>query len=240
MRDKIIKRPTFIFFIFCFMVQFSYGQKIEVNFNVYSGLFSFYGDGSTSESWINFNPYTFPQKVTSNVYGKKSGFPYSIELQGQRTTRRENIYGLGFSFETLTSKVNIDTLTENGFFYRQYPASGETTLRNTFVTINPFVGHRFLYRSIIFDLLVGTDLSFCLKSREQGHATVNNKNYSLQVDNEKEKPLIDIRPRIQFTTQYDKFGFIIGYSLGLINYQTQNNLKAYTSFLRFGLSYQLK
>ena len=162
-----------------------------------------------------------------------------MELQGQRVTKNRNIYGIGISFETLTSKVNIDTITYNGFVYSLYSAKGETKLKNTFVTLNPFVGHRYLYRKMAFDLLAGFDLAFCLKSKEAGKATTNNKDY-ITVENDRAKPSIDFRPEIQIKTQINKIGFIAGYSLGLTNYQTQNNSKAYSSFLRLGLSYQLK
>ena len=228
----------FIVIIFFTSAQFTYGQKTEINFNAYSGLFSFRGDGGSLNSSINFNPYTTPEKYTSNPYGKKSEFSYAFELQGQRITKNKNIYGLGISFEALTSKVNIDTVTENGIIYLQYPANGKTTLKNTFVTFNPFVGHRYSYGKINFDLLAGFDLAFCLKSKELGNASINNKAYAT-VENDKAKPSIDFRPRIQIRTQINKFGFLAGYSLGLTNYQTQNNLKAHTSFLRLGLSYQL-
>lgn len=235
-----IRNQLLIVFVLCIFVQFSYGQKIEVNLNAYSGLFSFRGNGATSNSWLNIDPYRSPQKYTSTVYGKKSGFSYALEIQGQHITRRRNIYGFGLSFESLTSKVNIDTVTGNGLIYSQHPANGKTTLQNTFITLNPFIGQRYLYHKVIFDLLTGIDLGFCLKSREQGYATTDNKSYNLQVDNDNAKPLIDFSPRIQIKTQYDRFGFIVGYSLGLVNYQTQNNTKAYTGFLRLGLSYKLK
>jgi len=239
MTQAKIYKLFFIFLILFVSRQFSYGQKTEINCNAYSGLFSFRGDGSSSTSWINFNPYTSPKKYTSNPYGKKSEFSYSLELQGQRVTKTRNIYGIGISFESLISKVNIDTVTQNGFLYSQFSAKGKTTLKNNFVTINPFVGHRYLYGKIWFDLLAGFDLGFCLKSKEVGYATTNNKDY-LTVDNDKTKPSIDFRPRIQIKTQINKFGFLAGYSLGLTNYQTKNYPKAYASYLRLGLSYQLK
>jgi len=234
-----INKLFFIIFILLVSRQFSYGQKTEINFNAYSGLFSFRGDGSSSTSWINFNPYTSPDKFTSNPYGKKNEFSYALELQGQRVTKSRNIYGIGISFETLTSKVKIDTVTENGFLYWQYSANGKTTLKNTFVTLNPFVGHRYFYRKISFDILAGFDLAFCLKSKEVGNATTNNKDY-VTIENDKSKPSIDFRTRFQIKAQINKFGFLAGYSLGQTNYQTQNNPKAYSSFLRLGLSYQLK
>jgi hypothetical protein len=217
-----ITKAFLLIFILLVSRQFSYGQKTEINFNAYSGLFSFRGAGSSSTSWINFNPYTSPDKFTSNPYGKKSEFSYSLELQAQRVTKTKNIYGVGISFEALTSKVTIDTVTQNGFIYWQYSADGKTSLKNTFVTLNPFIGHR-----------------FCLKSMEKGNATAGNKTI-YTADNDKAKPSIDFRPRIQIKTQLKKVGLLVGYSLGLTNYQTQNTPKAYSSYLRLGLSYKLK
>jgi len=222
-------------------VQFSYGQKTEINFNVYSGLFSFRGDGATSNSTIISYPLlTTPTTYTINPYGKRSEFSYALELQGQRISRRKNIWGLGISFEALTCKVNIYKIGVSGDpAYLEYAANGETKLKNTFVTLNPFAGHRYLYRKITLDLLSGLDLAFCLKSKEVGNATANNKDY-VTAENTKTKPSIDFRPRIQLKTQINKFGFLAGYSLGLTNYQSLNNVKAYNSFLRLGLSFQLK
>lgn len=231
----------FIIIIFLFSVQFSYGQKTEINFNVYSGLFSFRGNGATSNSLIISDPFIpTPTKFTDNPYGRRTGFSYAFEFQGQRLSKRKNIYGVGISFEELTSKVNIDKVGISGDpAYLQYPANGETKLGNTFVTLNPFVGHRYSSYKITFDLLAGFDLAFCLKSKENGSATTSNQG-TFTVENDKTKPSIDFRPRIQIKTEINKFGFLAGYSLGLTNYSTQNNLKAYTSFLRLGLCYQLK
>ena len=50
----------------------------------------------------------------------------------------------------------------------------------------------------------------------------------------------DFRSRIQLKTQLNKVGLLAGYSIGLTNFQTQDNPKAYSSFLRLGVSYQLK
>ena len=239
MAQKNIIKLVFILFTFLVSKQYSYGQKTEIRLNAYSGFFSFHGNGSNSTSWINFNPYTSPSLFTSNPYGKKSHFSYSFELQGQRVTNNKNIYGVGLSFERLNSKIAIDTVSENGFLYREYSADGKTYLKNSFLTLNPYLGHRYTYRKINFDILAGFDLAFCLKSNEDGNATASNKSV-YTTDNEIDKPLIDFRPRIQLNTQFKKVGFLVGYSLGLTNYQIQNNPKAFTRFLRLGLSYQMK
>lgn len=222
-------------------LQFSYGQKIEINLNAYSGLFSFRGDGATSNSRIISFPFiNTPTIYTLNPYGTKSEFSYALEFQGQRVTKRKNIYGLGISFEALTTKVSIYKVGISGDpAYLEYSANGKTTLKNTFVTFNPFIGHRFSYHKMNIDLLAGSDLAFCLNSKENGNATASNK-VNFTVENNKEKPSIDFRPRIQIKTQINKFGFLAGYSFGLTNYQTQSNLKTYSNFLRLGLSYQLK
>ena len=239
MKKIITKKIFFILIALCFINQSVFGQKTEINFNAYSGLFSFRGNGSASNSWMNFSFYTFPSSSTFNPYGKKNGFSYALELQGQNLTKRKNIYGSGISFEILTSKVNIDTVAGGDPAYLQYPATGKTTLKNTFITLNPFVGHRYINGKITFDLLTGIDLSFCLKSREAGTATTNN-NALITVENDKDKPSVDFRPRVQIKTQYKKIGFLLGYSLGLTNYQNKYSDKAYTSFLRLGISCQIK
>lgn len=239
MTQNKLHRKILIVIILFVSVQFTYGQKTELDFNVYTGLFSFRGNCSTSYSWITAYTPAIPSNYTINPYGKKSDFSYAFELQGQRISRRKNIYGLGVDFETLKSKVGIDTVNGGDFIYFQYGANGKTVLKNTFITLNPFVGHRYSYHKISFDLLAGVDLAFCLKSKEAGKAATNNKDY-ITVENDKTKPSIDCRLRIQLKTQINNFSFLAGGSLGLTNYQIQNNLKAYSSFLRLGLSYRLK
>jgi len=246
MTKTIIYKLFFIILIFLVSGKLSYGQNIEIKFNAYSGLFSFRGNNATSNSSIISNPYPFyssPTKFTSNPYGRRNGFSYSLELQGQRLSKRKNIFGLGLSIEVLTSKVSINKLVISGDpAALTYAATGATKLNNTFFTLNPFVGHRFFYRNLIFDLGAGSDIAFCLESKETGNATTNATDYNIKVANEKGKPFIDFRPRIQLKTQIRKYGFLLGYSLGVTNYQTLNwsHPKAYTSFLRLGLSYQLK
>ena len=237
LRNKILVTV----FILLGVTQFSFAQKTEWSFNAYSGLFSFRGNEATSNSKIFSYPFIpAPTNFTENPYGNKSEFSYALELQFQRINKRENIYGLGLAFEVLTSKVTINKVGVSGDpAYLEYAATGTTKLRNTFITLNPFVGHRFLANKITFDVLAGFDAALCLASRESGNAITNNKE-KFTTENSISKPSIDIRPRVQLKMQVNKWGFLAGYSIGLTNYQTQNNSKAYSSFLRFGLSYLLK
>lgn len=227
-----------VLIVFFLSIQISYGQKTEINLDVYSGVFSFTGKGATPNSLLNSYPTSSP--TTSNPYGTKSGFSYSFEVQGQRITKRKNIYGLGISFEELTSNVNIDAISvSNGYINYELTAKGKTELKNTFLTFNPFIGHRYLYNKISFDILAGLDFAFCLESNENGKATAIGKDY-VTGGISMPKPSIDFRPRIQLKAGIKKFGFLAGYSSGLTNYQNKNNLKAYSSFLQLGFSYLLK
>jgi hypothetical protein len=128
----------------------------------------------------------------------------------------------------------------------QYDAEGKSELKNTFITTSPFVGKRFLKRSFALDLTAGLDLAFCLSSHEKGKAViiVNNIEYGEStVSNDVQKPGLDIRPRLQAKLGYEKFGFLIGYSLGLTNYhliEDHTSDKAYSGFLRLGLSYRIR
>jgi len=217
----------------------TYGQSTEIHFNAYSGLFSFRGDGATSTAWMNIEHMVRPFNITSNPYGNKSAFSYAFEIQGQRITKHKNIFGIGLSYEKLSSKVIIDTVFESGcFIYRLFPARGETSLKNSFITLNPYIGRRFSIGKMGFDVLAGIDLAYCIKSKESGSASIGSEK-NITTANNMQKPSIDFRPRFQINAQIDKFGLLAGYSLGLTNFQPKNNPKAYSSFLRIGLSYQL-
>lgn len=237
-RNNLYKIASVVVILFSY-VEICQAQKTEINFNAYSGLFSFGGNGSASNSGISY-PFTSTTNYTTNPFGRRSGFSYELEFQGQKLSKNKNIYGLGISVEQLNSRVKISKIIiSQEPAYLAYSANGETKLKNTFITLNPFVGHRYSYRKMTFDLLAGFDLAFCLKSKETGKASTNNKDF-VKAENDKTKPLTDFRPRIQIKMEINKLGFLAGYSLGLTNYQTENNLKAFTRFLRLGLSYQLK
>lgn len=238
------KKMLYLFIILSLIVVNTKGQKNEYSINAVSGLFSFRGSGAASADWIIDNPQKVPPVIyTRNPYGKKSAFSYSLELQFQRATNSNIIYGAALSFESLTSKVDIDTVFQNSFAGSVFPARGSTNLRNYFITLNPFAGYRFNKQKINFDFLAGIDLGACVNSREKGKAVdAGSINYFTVVttDNQISKPAIDIRARMQLKVAYKKYGVLAGYSLGLTNYQRKNNLKVYSSFIRFGLSYQIK
>lgn len=238
MKHIFFPKGLSLFWVLFITVQGASAQKTELAINAYTGLFSFRGNGATSTSWMTLYTPNTPGNFTINPYGNICSFSYGFELQAQRITSSKNIYGVGAGFELLNSKVNIDTINGGDLIYFQEAAAGKTILRNSFMTIHPFIGHRYRYHNSSFDLTAGLDVAFCLKSRELGQVTTNNKDY-INVRNDKSKPSIDFRPRIQLKAQIKKFGFLAGYSLGLTNYQKQNDQPVYSSVWRAGLSYTI-
>ena len=231
----IRKTLTNIIF-FCFLGLSTYAQKTEINFNTYTTFFGFHGNGTTTESYINSNQMTQVDS-TFNVYGKDGSFSYAIELQSQRITKRKMIYGIGIAFEKLNSKVNLDSVRQI-VYGRQDVLSGKTFLRNSYITLNPFLGRRFIYSKMTLDFLLGLDVAFCEKSEEDVRAVFYNNSH--RVSNIKTRPDIDYRPRVQMEGRYKRFGVLVGYSLGLTNYKQQSNMKAYSSLFRLGIGYVLK
>lgn len=232
------------FMLFQLLAITSFCQGTEFNVNVYNGFFSYKGNGSAVSSTINYGIYV-PTPYTSNVYGNKSSFSISFETQVIKNTKSNFLYGLGLSYDLLNSKIEINkaqfspelVLLNQSYLY---DAEGNTKLKNVYFNINPFIGKRFLKNKMTLDLLGGFDFGICLKSVEEGHATVSSPKAKIHSNVSKPYPLIDFRPRIQFKAGYKRTGIMIGYSLGLTNYQSVMASKAYTSFLRFGFSYRIK
>ena len=196
----------------------------------------FGGNGSTTGSVIEERNSPALATHTANPYGRESGFSDAVELQGQHISKDNNLYGLGIAFEELTSKVTIVQLNIGGTLSAL--VNGKTTLQNDFIPLNPYIGHRYLYGRVSFDLLAGLDLGLCMTSRET--RTISSGPEAIVNDQiNKPKPSVDVRPRVQLKASLNRWGLIAGYSLGLTNYQTAGDLKAYSNFLRLGLSYQL-
>jgi hypothetical protein len=93
----------------------SYGQKLEVNADAYSGLFFFGGNGSTTHSVIEERNSPALATHTANPYGRESGFSDAFELRGQRISKN-NLYGLGVAFEQLKARSLLSNLISTARF----------------------------------------------------------------------------------------------------------------------------
>ena len=236
--DKIRMRIQFL--IICSIWTSSMlAQQTEYSIQLQSGLFSFRGKDAAKVTSISVNDVSGYPNMTWKYYGKNPGFSYSIEAGIKRITRRKCLYGLGLAFESLQSKVDINNVF---YFGGSEEASGKTRLTSQFINFNPYFGKRIMTKRVMLDFTAGLDLGVCMKSHEKGYAMTITGNY-LTTDNEVQKPPLDIRARIQLTAYCKRFGFLLGYSLGMTNYYGHRNggdPEAYSRFLRSGISYRLK
>lgn len=234
-----------LFFIFLStLANITFGQKTELKVNVYSGLFSFRGNGSASSSPVNISDA--PQYWNFKPYGRKAGLSYSFEFQVQRVTQQNHVFGLGISWEELKSKASIDTI-RCGFCVPGHSidvTKGKETVATSFLTFNPFVGQRFNAGRIKLEAVAGVDLSICTRVQEIAKfAALQSDKYTI-IEQNKRQPFGDIRPRVQLSAIYDRISISTGYSLGLVNFQHTDNrpylpTTVYTNFLRLGIGYKL-
>lgn len=236
MKNKII-------ILFAFLALSTlYGQKTELRVSLNSGLFSFTGKSAAEVSQINLYNQS-NSGYTNNPYGSKNGLCYGISLNVKRVTKNSILYGIDFGYETLRSKISLQSV--NGFEGTatfQKEASGETFLNNKSLNFNPFGGYRFTINKFPLDLVGGFDIGYILDTKEKGNATATDGiEYSTSLDRKTIKQ--DFRPRIQISTDYKKIGLYLAYSVGLVNYKEGyigGVNEAYSKIIRFGLTYQIK
>ncbi|RXF71940.1 hypothetical protein [Arcticibacter tournemirensis] len=202
-------------------------QKTEYSVHAQTGLFHFGGKSAEKSSFIN-------SSYTNNPYGTGSSFSYAFYFQVQRITKKNTIWGLQSGYELLASRIKIDEVYIDDMIFK---SDGHTSLRNQFILVHPYAGHRFNF-GIPLDISVGPDLGIGLKSMEKGTVP----DFNLQIKNERDIPAVDARIRINATAYHKSMGFTVGYSYGTINYQANMigaEPETYSRFLRIGLSYKL-
>ncbi|HEY8897999.1 MAG TPA: hypothetical protein VIM79_24405 [Niastella sp.] len=235
-----MKRTVFTLVIFFTLINV-FAQHTEYRISLNPGLFSFKGRSSESVSSINYTE-RLHTGYTNNPYGSKNGLGYGISGNVKRVGKRNLVFGIDLGYERLRSKVTINRIDDNaGIAAVQYNASGKTFLNYDFLNFQPFVGYRFIFRSLQLDVTGGVDLAHCLKAKEKGNATAENGiAYKTTVNRETIKT--DIRPRLQLAADYHRLGVYAGYSLGLVNYKTGyvgGVNESYARVFRFGVTYRL-
>lgn len=215
------------------------GQSNEISIHANSGFFSFGGPSSTESSFINISDVSSIPSYTDNPYGKSSGPSYGVAIQYQHRAKNNLIFGVQGGYEKLSSRTKLDaaygeiswSLTE-----------GQTILTHQFINFYPYIGRRFEFTSQIkSDLMAGFDFAWCITSNEHYEFTTSAGKTDEGVT-ERDKPTLDFRPRISFTTYYKRLGISLGYSLGLADYMwgmDGGENGAYSKYLRLGVVFQL-
>jgi hypothetical protein len=192
-------------------------QKTEFRVSLNSGLFSFYGRSADATSSINYNDQT-NRGYTNNPYGSKSGPSYGLSVNVKRIYYRKFIIGLDLGYEILRSKVSINQINGyTGTSTYQMDATGRTFVNSNCVNLNLFAGYRISAGKIGIDLTGGLDYARITKLNESGKATdTNGVVYHTSEDLKAIK--YELRPRIQLSADYRRYGIYLGRSFGISNY----------------------
>ena len=242
-----MKRISIVLIVLVFSVC-AFAQKTELRLALNSGLFSFGGNSTVSESYIrNYPGYDIPN-YTNDVYSSKNGISYGLSFDIKRIKKSNFIFGINTGVEVLRNNINITGYYEYNFRipepYRFHKGIGNTITTHYFINTNPFMGYRFNLNNISLDLTGSFDVSYCLRAHENGFVNYDIGAYDIYTTSNDIKGInFDFRPRIQLESNLKKVGVYVGYSYGIVNYYPQNqvaNPEAYSRLIRFGLSFKIK
>ena len=229
-----------------FMTISVFAQKTELSVAVYSGLASYQGSAATKTSSMHQYYQTTSGAINFNPYGKKPGGSIGVEMKGMVILKPGISFSLRLDYESLASIVKINTIEPSAIIYSQptSPANGKTVQRIQSFNFYPSLGYRFKQRKIKIDLSAGMVIAMINSSKEKGDAITNDGMLSLHANNETNHPKTDLRPAIETTIHYKRFGLVAGYQWGLKNFAgdylgSNTQPEAMMRFLKLGLSFRL-
>jgi hypothetical protein len=232
-------KKVFFTLITVFVWTITFAQKTEFRVVMNSGLFSFTGKSAEAVSSINYAEAP-NSAYTNNPYGSQQGLCYGISGNLKRVSKGNFLFGLDLGYERLRSKIAINLINGyDGISSYQYNADGRTFLNFNFINLQPFAGYRFAIKPVEFDFTGGLDLGYCLQARESGSATATN-GVTYETSRDRKTISMDIRPRLQLSADYKRFGVYVGYSFGLANYKSGyigGTNECYSRLLRFGVTW---
>jgi hypothetical protein len=164
----------FFLFICIFFLTVTNAQTTEFRISLDSGLYSYGGDGSSSNSEIQiYEGRTYG--YTKNPYGSNVAFCFGLSFDVRQVNKNKFVYGANLGYEILRSKTDIwliDLTADNSSV--GYVLNGiQTTTTNYNITLFPYIGQRFKIKKSTLDLTLGGDVSYILGSQEKGSATVS-------------------------------------------------------------------
>jgi len=231
-------KKLYLLLAVCGWATLANAQKLEIAAQLNTGISKFAGASAESSSFILVSDVANSSSYTNNPYGRRFGLNYGGGIQLQLVTDQRLLLGAQVAVEQLRSRVNINGI--NGFRSNNQ-AEGHTTLQNSFLNLQPYLGRRLYLHGVEVDLTLGTDIGFCLKSMENGNATDAYGN-EVTTSLKRNKPDIDFRPRLGIVAYRNHLGLTLSYAHGLTNYTSGYdgaNSEVYARVLRLGILYRL-
>jgi hypothetical protein len=186
-----------------------------------------------------------------NTMGAEGGLCYGLSFSFKKITKKNYFFGVDIGYEILRSRAEITKLYEfipnpSGVGYNvvTHSITGIAYRNNTFLNTYQFLGYRWKYKKINFDLTVGMDIGYFINTKESGFAKKSDgTNYTIFYPRLYKYMDSDFRPRFQLSSSYKKFGLYFGYAYGISDYLKGNTLNYGTitsQVIRFGVIYKLK
>ena len=236
-------------FVFAF-IQLK-AQSFEFSVQAGTGLSHFTGSSSASTSYMIGAPGG-TDNYTNNPYGNRTAIAYSAGLQGQYVFKSRFIVGFQANYQLLQSKVKIDSVSRTDLYQTlapgpnyaydgMEPATGQTTLKASYINLSPYIGYRVLAGKFKLDILPGMDIGFGLGSHENGKATTafSSNNVTLDADKDLGAPKTDVGLSLGLAAYFNRFGVTAGYAYGLSNYLSGGNTSLHTGLCRLSISYKI-
>lgn len=218
----------------------TYGQRTEFSVQAGSGLFSYGGPGTVSETTLLQANGGELLPVLINPYGRSSGLSYNLTGQINRIAKSRFTYGTLAGYESLASRVAALLLLYPIDYGPIIKRDGYAILRNQYLNLYPFVGKRLGNERVSVDATAGLDLGFCLSSHERSELNGISGYYTATSRN-RPYPAVDVRPRLNLTGYYRAFGLSLGYAQGLTKYTNSpySDNRIYSRMWRIGVVYRL-
>ncbi len=214
-------------------------QKIGLKVALTSGLFSFTGKSTTSNSFINANVNQPNSGYTNNPFGSNKALCYGVSATFSRFSKRNFIVGVEMGYAVLRSSVDINGVSLSG---SSIPVSGETIVTQNFINLFPHIGQRLTFSNLSVDIIGGLELGRCLKMAENGRATAQDGTVFTTFRDRKNLQF-DVRPTVQLAIKLAKIGAYVGYSYGVMNYLSGSvggTNDGFGRLIRFGLTYEIQ
>ncbi len=233
MLKKIILASLFT----CSIPILAFSQSHELRVGITSGSSNFTGPGSDSRS--NLNGSSPQDYYTNNPFGVKYGINLGGAINYRYVFSNNFLLGVEGAFERLQTKIYLQS-TEN-----TNNTIGMTKLNQQFLNFNPFIGYRFSFEPITLDMQLGVDIANTLQIKEKGSIEDNKGNETeFEKDRGKDIMKMDLRPRLQFNVNYNRYTVFAGYAWGTKNYKGEmdgasSSDAARLNVFRLGLQFQL-
>jgi hypothetical protein len=230
----MMKRFLLLACIACTVPFAAFSQSHELRLGVTSGVSNFTGSGSIAKSTINGSGQQ--DYYTNNPYGKKYGINLGGAVNYRYVFANNFLLGVEGAFERLQTKVDLEgSEFVNG-------SRGLTKLNQQFLNFNPFLGYRVTFEPMTMDMQFGVDVAKTLSIKEDGSIEDKNGDKTSFTHDRGKVIDLDIRPRLQFNVNYERYTVFAGYSWGLKDYHDgvdgANLGPARLNVFRLGLQYQ--